>query len=173
MKKSIWTKLGLGAGLCLTLMAGGCPESTRQVESKAAESNQANLISKYPVPNLTNSLERANLIERSKRINEQNMTGCIYLISYGSVMAFYPVNGKVSSLNSYLLSSEKLLSVSSGTTIEQADIDGAYGENADGVFFFTADTNSYVEWKGEYLWSDQCLALAQQPKLVRELTADQ
>lgn len=99
------------------------------------------------------------------------MAGCIYLVSYGSVMAFYPVSGKVTSLNSYLLSSER--STGSGYAIEQADIDGAYGENADGVFFFTADTDAYVEWKGEYLWSDQCLAPSQQPQLVRELQADE
>lgn len=163
------TTLAVAAALSFALMAGSCDE-TRYQEEAAAEKNQASLIDRYPVPLLTESLERANLIERAERINQQNLTGCIYLVSYGTVMASYPVRGKVSSLNSYLLSGEK--STGNGYAIEQADIDGAYGKNADGVFFFTADTNAYVEWQGEYLWSDQCLGLSVQPTLVRQLSAD-
>ena len=36
---------------------------------------------------------------------------------------------------------------------ELADIDGSYGENDNGIFFFTPD-GKYVEWTGEYLFSD-------------------
>lgn len=157
--------------LGFVLMAAGCEDaSTRRIEEAAAEKNQQALIDRYPVPTLTESLERKNLIERAQRINQQNLTGCIYLVSYGTVMASYPVKGKVSSLNSYLLSGDRY--IGDGTVVEQADIDGAYGKNADGIFFFTADTNAYVEWQGEYLWSDQCLGLSVQPTLVRQLSAD-
>lgn len=172
-------KLLLVSAMGFVLMAGSCEDTSTStaIEKEAAEANQQSLIAKYPVPLLSESLERKNLIERAERINQQNLVGCIYLISYGTVMATYPVDGKVSSLNSYLLSSEKPYWTGGsngnvGYPIEQADIDGAYGKNADGVFFFTADTNAYVEWQGEYLWSDQCLALSVQPKLVRQIGED-
>jgi hypothetical protein len=34
-----------------------------------------------------------------------------------------------------------------------ADVDGSYGENDSGIFFFTPD-GKYVEWSGDYLYSD-------------------
>ena len=34
-----------------------------------------------------------------------------------------------------------------------ADVDGSYGENDFGIFFFTPD-GKYVEWTGTYLYSD-------------------
>lgn len=34
-----------------------------------------------------------------------------------------------------------------------ADVDGSYGENDNGIFFFTPD-GKYIEWTGEYLYSD-------------------
>lgn len=34
-----------------------------------------------------------------------------------------------------------------------ADVDGSYGANDNGIFFFTPD-GKYVEWTGTYLYSD-------------------
>ena len=34
-----------------------------------------------------------------------------------------------------------------------ADVDGSYGENDQGIFFFTPD-GKYIEWTGIYLYSD-------------------
>ena len=34
-----------------------------------------------------------------------------------------------------------------------ADVDGSYGENDNGIFFFTPD-GKYIEWTGIYLYSD-------------------
>lgn len=170
-------KFLLAAVACLSLVACG-PDfdaSTREVEQRSTEENQRRLIGDTPLPVLETSLERRNLGERLERINQQNMTGCIYLVSYGRVMAFYPVRGKVTSLNAYLTGQEQALDdpngdLSAGSLLmEMPDLDGAYGENVDGIFFFTADTNAYVEWRGEYLWSDQCLRLSQEPMMVRQI----
>ena len=38
-------------------------------------------------------------------------------------------------------------------TTEMADVDGSYGENDSGIFFFTPD-GRYIEWTGTYLYSD-------------------
>lgn len=174
MKKTSLLFLSITA-LALAACHAETAVSTQQVERKAVESNQQQLVSQIPPPRLTTSLERKNLAERLERINQQNMSGFIYLLSYGRVVSSYPVRGKVSSLNAYLMGSEKPEDDPNGTRdagsimVEQPDFDGAYGKNADGVFFFTADTNAYVEWQGEYLFSDQPLKLAQEPLMVREV----
>ncbi len=41
-------------------------------------------------------------------------------------------------------------------TLEAPDLDGSFGKNADGVFFFTK-AGQYVEWSGAYLYSNQRL----------------
>lgn len=151
------------------------PDSSQVIEQQQTESNQRRLIAAIPPPALQTSLERKNLVERLRRINQQNMTGCIYLIDHGAIIAFYPVRGKVTSLNAYLSGDEQIVndpngSVDAGSvTLEMPDFDGAYGKNVDGSFFFTADTNAYVEWTGTYLWSDQCLRPSQQPLMVRQV----
>lgn len=174
------TTLAAIAALALTTTACGVPTnqpSAGSVERRTVAANQQKLLNAVALPNLPYSQERVNLVKRLERINAQNMTGCVYLISQGSVIAFYPVRGKVSSLNSYLTGPEQIVNDPNGTMdagsllMEQPDLDGAYGENAKGVFFFTADTDTYVEWKGEYLFSDACLALNQQAKLVRTIPA--
>jgi len=175
MKKN-WMKYAAIAACMPLLMANeGCEAqpSAKAIEQAAIANNQQRLINDIPPPQLKTSLERKNLVERLQRINQQNMSGCIYLISQGTIMAMYPVRGKVTSLNAYLMGAEQVEYHSDAgggnVTLEQPDFDGAYGKNADGVFFFTADTNSYVEWQGEYLFTDQCLPMNQQPKLVREV----
>ena len=62
----------------------------------------------------------------------------------------------MSSLNSYLTPDseyyERTFSTS-GTNSWLADVDGSYGENDNGIFFFTPD-GKYIEWTGTYLYSD-------------------
>lgn len=118
------------------------------------------------------SLERYNLIRRSYWVNGQreraNTLVCEvdkplgYIVLFteaGGVVGRFIVDGKVSSLNSFLSPDyiEDHYGNSSGgfTTIstQLADVDGSYGENDNGIFFFTPD-GKYVEWTGIYLYSD-------------------
>lgn len=163
---------------CLTLAAcEPAQPNTTTTNAQMVESNQQRLQTAMPAPRLDTSLERANLVERLKRINQQNMSGFIYLLSYGRVVASYPIRGKVTSLNAYLMAAEAPMRDPVGTMdgrqslmVEQPDYDGAYGKNADGIFFFTADSNAYVEWAGDYLFSDQPLKLNQEPMMVRQIS---
>ncbi len=87
-------------------------------------------------------------------------------------MAYYTVSGKVSSLNSYMVPTQKIVDDpygsfdAGGQVVESPDLDGTYGENAHGIFFFTTD-GAYVEWQGQYLWSDQPLKISQPVQLTR------
>lgn len=176
MKKYLLVVLLLG-GLAL----GGCTLESPQTNSyaqdaKVVEQTQQRVQDSVPIPQIKTSAERKNIAARAELFDVENKISYIYLVSYGKVMAFYPVQGKVSSLNSFLSPVDKLVS-SDGSrctsgyacyVVSAPDIDGAYGENAEGIFFFTTD-GAYVEWNGEYMVSDQPLKLTTQPELIREI----
>ena len=120
------------------------------------------------------SLERYNLIRRAYWVNgmrERAVTvpcpvvkpiGYIVLVTgSGAVLGSFVVDGKLSSLNSYLTPESEYYDVSPkssslGDTYNRwlADTDGCYGSNdKNGVFWFTPD-GKYMEWSGTYLYSD-------------------
>ena len=154
-------------------------DTTYQQEQQAVNQNQLKMLKAVPIPQLQTSQERVNQKRKAELFNDENKLSYIYLVSYGKVMAFYTVKGKVSSLNTYMVPMEKLVdnngekcsySNSSGGcyVVESPDIDGTYGTNPDGIFFFTTE-GAYVEWKGDYMMSDQPLKLTTQPELVRQV----
>lgn len=175
--------------IVLSISLFGCyeyttpPVPTQIQEQQQVENNQQTLKTNQPIPTITKSLERENIINRLIVLNDESKVFYVYLISYGKVMAFYTAKGKVSSLNSYLNSQLRIVAdpgclnyryEGSGTScyqvIDTPDIDGSYGENADGVFFFTTE-GAYVEWKGEYMASDFPLKLTTPPELVMNIPA--
>ena len=131
--------------------------------------NVANTLqSNQPTPtDIDYSLERYNLIRRAYWVNGMREranslpcevtkpVGYVVLFSGTSIVGSFTVDGKVSSLNSFLTPSAKDEYVSNGgvKTEELPDIDGSYGENDAGIFFFTTD-GKYIEWTGSYLYSD-------------------
>lgn len=162
----------------------GCVKSTAQKTSqdtKNAISAGANIIENQPAPtDLDYSLERYNIIRRAYWVNGQREKanslqcevekplGYIVLFSEaGAVVGNFIVDGKVSSLNSYLFPAQTdydwsgdtvgsdygASSSSSVYTVENPGIDGAYGQNVTGIFFFTTD-GKYIEWTGDFLYSD-------------------
>lgn len=127
-----------------------------------------NLAFSQPTPTDINfSLERYNLMRRAYWVNGQREKansiicevpkpfGYIILFAGNAPVSRFIVDGKVSSLNSFLTPSAYDDYYTNGgvLTIEMPDVDGSYGENDNGIFFFTIDGN-YVEWTGEYLYSD-------------------
>lgn len=137
--------------------------STRQV-ANTLSGNQ-------PTPtDISYSLERYNLIRRTYWVNGmrekanalpcevEKPLGYIVLFAGNTVVDRFVVDGKVSSLNSYLTPDSEYYELNyggSGWSRNEwlADVDGTYGENDNGIFFFTPNGN-YIEWTGEYLYSD-------------------
>ncbi len=121
------------------------------------------LAGNQPTPtDISYSLERYNLIRRAYWVNglkekamavarpaEVPMGYCVLFTESGNVIGQFTVDGKVTSLNSYLTPS----TTNSGYK-ELPDVDGAYGENDIGIFFFTPDWR-YIEWDAHYLYSDE------------------
>lgn len=116
------------------------------------------------------SLERYNLIKRAYWVNGQREKamqvpcnverpiGYITLVLNNCILCQYTVDGKISSLNSYLSADSEYYEIVTGHTSTYrnnwlADVDGSYGVNVDGIFWFDCDGN-YHEWNGVYLYSD-------------------
>lgn len=180
-------KVFLGLVICLAMACfTGCDVEYTETDSmKDAQKTMEvadELASNQPTPtDIEYSLERYNLIKRAYWVNGQrekaNALPCEiekplgYIVLFtesGSTVGSFVVDGKVSSLNSFLSPDsefyEKNTSYSSMNTVTSkaawdysnkwiADVDGSYGENDTGIFFFTTD-GKYIEWTGTYLYSD-------------------
>ena len=161
---------------CSSYEVDGTQKDTANTREAAAT-----LQENQPTPtDISYSLERYNLIRRAYWVNgkreKANALPCEiekplgYIVLFtegGSVVGKFVVDGKVSSLNSFLTPDseyyEKDMDYSNGDTSQRsvdrysnkwlADVDGSYGENDSGIFFFTVD-GKYVEWTGVYLYSD-------------------
>lgn len=189
-KGSILTATAIVAGFCLIITLGiigfgklkgtnsgwfdNYEDRTQYKEVEITEQNQKKMLEAVPVPSISTSQERKNLVKRLERFNTENKISYIYLVNYGKVMAFYTVKGKVSSVNSLLTTPDQLVddphgSYDSGSRIVSSpDIDGSYGSNGDAIFFFTSD-DIYVEWMGDYMLADEPLQLSTPPELVRNI----
>ena len=174
MKKII--VLLLVATLCITVLCG-CEgyETSSQKDRDATLNVTNNLVENQPTPtDIDYSLERYNLTKRAYWVNGQrekaNALVCAvnrplgYIVLFtesGSIIGSFTVDGKVSSLNSYLTPDSEYYEQEYGSNGYStgdgndwlADVDGSYGENDNGIFFFTTD-GKYIEWTGTYLYSD-------------------
>lgn len=81
----------------------------------------------------------------------------VLLTQNGGVVGRFEVDGKVTSLNSFLSPDSEYYECSGDGYPTRnnwiADVDGSYGENDSGIFFFMPDGH-YMEWNGDYLYSD-------------------
>ncbi len=161
----------MAALIAIMLLLTGCedvPPSGSKQNIKDTQTVTDELTAAQNTPTDINySLERYNLIRRAYWVNGQrekaNMLPCsvekplgyIVLFAGNTAVGRFVVDGKVSSLNSYLSPNYIEAYHSNGAVIntELADVDGSYGENDNGIFFFTPD-GKYIEWTGEYLYSD-------------------
>lgn len=151
-------------------------EST-MAEMSLTEQNHQRLVAAVPAPRLETSLERTQLSDRLERFNDESKVSYIYLLShYGQVIAFYPIKGKVSSVNSKLTTQEQIIDdpvgyrESGSLVIESPSLDGSYGTNGDAVFFFHAETDAYIEWNGLYMLVDQPMKLTSAPLLTMDIS---
>ena len=165
-KKILSVVLMLVMLLSVCCIFTGCFEDTdaSRVDNRNTLKNADNLQAAQPTPtDIEYSLERYNLIRRAYWVNGQREKavslpceitrplGYVVLFSGNAVVGRFTVDGKVSSLNSYLTPD----SIYPGSTSCEwlADVDGSYGANDNGIFFFTID-GKYIEWTGTYLYSD-------------------
>lgn len=176
MKKIISITLAIITVLTMVFCFASCESTYTGSDKDIAETSKVtgDLQKNQPTPkDIDYSLERYNLIRRAYWVNGQrekaNALPCEvekplgYIVLFtesGAVVGSFIVDGKVSSLNSYLTPDSEHYELDGTYSTDGdgkndwiADIDGSYGENDNGIFFFTPD-GKYIEWTGIYLYSD-------------------
>lgn len=176
MKKTVKIVTAVCAAILVaiaTMTFSGCTAEATGSYGDVLSTQEAadRLQTNQPTPtDIDYSLERYNLTRRAYWVNGQrekaNALACpitkplgyvVLLTESGSVVGKFTVDGKVSSLNSFLTPDSEYYEYSGGEYSAKndwlADVDGSYGENDNGIFFFTVD-GKYVEWSGTYLYSD-------------------
>ena len=160
---------------CMDMTATANTSNGTAQDTDRTQSVANKLQSNQPTPtDIDYSLERYNLVRRAYWVNGQREKantypcsvekplGYIVLITEsGAIVGSFVVDGKVSSLNSFLTpDSEHYETATAGGEYRWVeyndwlpDVDGSYGENDAGIFFFTPD-GKYIEWTGTYLYSD-------------------
>lgn len=146
--KNILSKLLLSFAVLTLLMSSDCqgnqPANTSAVEEQAhTETNQQRLNQNQPLPDITWSMERDNLIKLKKLQNDRTVTFFMYVFIEGisEPIGYYQVN-KVSSVNSQLSNPMQLINgryTSQEYVLPSPSEDGSYGENGDAIFGFTPE----------------------------------
>lgn len=152
--------------LLITLLLTACDDSTfgsYEDTQNTLEIGDKLAYNQATPTDIEYSLERYNLIKRAYWVNGQREKavnlpapvtlplGYVVLFTENSVVAQFTVEGKVSSLLNYLTPISEEYNATYSKWL--ADTDGTYGDNPSGIFFFTTD-GKYVEWNGQYLYSD-------------------
>lgn len=145
----------------------GCEVDSVTADKRTTIEVAEKLQGNQPTPSdIDYSLERYNLTKRAYWVNGQrekalNLPCAVdrplgYIVLFtanGICIGTFVVDGKVTSLNSYLTPDSEYYERAGNNNRWLADVDGSYGSNDTGIFFFTPD-GKYVEWTGEYLYSD-------------------
>lgn len=153
MKKLSFLTLFILIFITLTSESGcgdrSTPNTSALKEQAHTETNQRRLNEVQPLPDITWSMERDNLIKLKKLQNDRTVNFFMYVFIEGisEPIGYYQVN-KVSSVNSQLSNPEQIVSGSSTTNnlpagaavvISSPSEDGSYGTNGDAVFGFTPE----------------------------------
>lgn len=164
----------------VSLLFVSCVESTPptaiQEGQSAKDQNLDTVLRSVPIPIVKTAQERKNVAKRVERFDVENKLGYVYVFLPGvGPIGYYAIIGRVSSLNSFLVPQQRITDemafrnsdgtyttrrVSGYYVMDDADLDGTYGTNHEGVFFFT-DNDVYVEIPASmpYMYSDQPLPL--------------
>lgn len=172
MKKVIATIISITLILIICLTCTACTDNATTKDVNATYEIGIALANNQPTPtDIEYSLERYNLIKRAYWVNgmrakafslpspiaEMPIGYVVLFTESGAVVGSFTIEGKVTSLNSYLTPDSDYYEGCSGSSNYRnrwmPDVDGSYGENDNGIFFFTTD-GKYVEWSGTYFYSD-------------------
>lgn len=170
--------------LSVTTMSNtGCgatarPDNKSALDEQAAtEKNQRGLFNTQPPPSISWSLERDNLIKRTKLQNDRAVMFYMYVFIEGQSqpIGYYQVT-KVSSVNSQLTNPMQIVDAGYSTidmhVLPSPAEDGSYGENGSGVFGFTPE-DVYIETNMKYISSTIPLTFREPVNRLAIVTTDE
>ena len=176
MKHSRFRTFGIALLAVMTLaLVSGCVTSkiktgdTAIQDMNTTDKTVTNLTKTQPLPVYEYSQERANLLRRLDEFNKPDKISYIVLIHHGKIWRYCTVKGKVSSLNSLVSNPQQFIRIEGigvlNAPLSSPDLDGSYGDNPEGIFFYTTD-GEYVEWTGDYMVSTRPLNLSTPPEVT-------
>lgn len=141
------------------LFLTGCADENIPQKDKKAQANFDKQRKNVPAPNLSDSLERRNIVEHLKRNNQPNRLQYIYLLTdMGGVYAYFPIKGKVTAAASQLSPTDNIVQACNEAecymAVQGPSDDGSFGGDEGGIFFFTQD-GVEIQWNGRWLLADQ------------------
>jgi hypothetical protein len=131
----------------------------REIAERAQRASSVAASIAVPIPTVSYFQEKRTISRWAERWDKPSVPTYVYLLSFGKVLGYYVADGKPASTRSYLMPEENVYAPSGGgwgVTLSSPDIDGTYGENNQGIRFFTAGGVA-VEWAGDgasYMYSD-------------------
>ena len=140
--------IAIFVAMLMSMLFTGCEYTPSATEVAVSERNVAmsTITNSIVVPHIRTAQERQMVKRRAELFDVDHKLGYVYLItSNGSCIGYYAIIGKMASLRSYMVPQEEVVSLRGNYWLMQsADLDGTYGDNMAGVFFFT-DNGTYVE----------------------------
>jgi hypothetical protein len=162
-RNKVSLSLLIGTLILVTTTASACPSEVPENLSQndpVANSNFEAQKKNDPIPNLTDSLERANIIEHQKRNNQPDRIRYVYLLTdYGQVVSYHVIKGKLTAAGAQLTPTDQVVDVCSKDAeycpevVQGQTDDGSYGGDEGGVYFFD-DKGVEVQWNGKWHVSD-------------------
>lgn len=134
--------------------------STKQIQAMKAE-EAANSIS------FTENAEIDNIKRRLELTSKVGLVGYVVLFNeMGQPVMYTTVKGKITSGSKRLTRPDVRDCGGSNCVARQASSDeGTYGSSNPYVFFWT-QSDQYVQWSGNYLYSDKPIRLRQEPVVI-------
>lgn len=141
--------------LALALLLTACPEQEENHQERDEDTQdqvQTKLQEKIPAPNIDGAAARSAIRDHLLRWQNEDVVSYVNLFAEnGRPIGFYTAQGKVASTCQMLTSPDRRHDEHDGDLIRAAPaLDGTYyGDNVQcGHFFFTADSDAYVEVHG-------------------------
>lgn len=161
-------KIALLVLLALVLIAcEDTGEDHQQADRRTQDDVQNRLQEVEPVPEITGAAARTAVRQHLERWQESDVVSFVTLFAdAGQPIGYYTAQGKVASTCQMLTAPDRVVGGTNGgyVTRKAPALDGTYYTSGDcGIFFFTADSDAYVEWNGKYLVTDQPLPIDVEP----------
>lgn len=161
-------KLAIVAALAaISLTTAACDEGPpKPVTAKQNEANKNQVAADSIV--FTENAERDNIVKRIKLTSNPGQIGYVALTNMaGRPIAYYGVQGKITSSGKRLTAPWQGVRADCGEFscdgfVDAPSDDGTWGSSDAYIYFWTTD-GQYVQWSGEYIYSDQPFRLAEKP----------
>lgn len=174
----LWVIL-IAIPLIISACGGDTPVQPTQIQPPSQNDLQNNANRLWSVQGgklkpINSSAELANLIERINRENDPNHYWYVYIFTVDGKLMFYSkIHGKVSSTDSSPTAPDSTSCDGNGTssgyscsTVSNPSLDGSYGTNEPGIFFFLANApQTMMETNFMYIVTDSYIPITQQPVL--------